>query len=85
MSVEPPVYGDGLLRGGEEAMGGVTPPVWTEQELTVLGEVVRDSLRKTVRRAIDAYVRGGVPRYHAGAEVLTQVEEVEAELRGRRL
>ena len=37
-------------------------PTWTDGELRVLGERVRDFLRDVARRAVTAFVRGGVER-----------------------
>jgi hypothetical protein len=70
-------YGQGFLAGAGTA---TVPPVdWTAQELAVLGEVVRDSLRKTARRGVDAYVRGGVGRETAARRLAELLDDVSKE------
>lgn len=71
-------YGQGFLAG----MGTATVPSadWTEQELTVLGEVIRDEVRKAARRGVEAYVRGGVERKRAEQLVLYGIRRVAGDL-----
>ena len=55
------------------------PGSWTEQDLRILGENVRDYLRKIARRAVAAFVAGGVESGDAKLYVSEDLQQVAAE------
>lgn len=81
---------DGPQTGATHDPSGA--PMWTEAELRVMGEQVRDYLRKVARRAVAAFVRGGIERgtaeLYVHGDLRTVADEVwqppKAEQRGRR-
>jgi hypothetical protein len=58
---------------------GVTPPEWSEAQLRVMGEQIRDYLRKIARRAVAAFMRGGIERRDAELYVHGDLRTVAAE------
>lgn len=55
------------------------PGKWTETELRILGENVRDYLRKVARRAVEAFVAGGIERGDAELYVSEDLAQVARE------
>lgn len=52
---------------------------WTEQDLLILGENVRDYLRKVARRAVKAFVAGGIEAGDAKLYVSEDLHQVGRE------
>jgi hypothetical protein len=63
----------------DAAESGKGPGRWSEQDLRILGERVRDYLRKVARRAVAAFVAGGVERRDAELYVSQDLDQVAGE------
>lgn len=66
------------LQPGTTRDGG-KPPTWTADDLSILGERVRDHLRKVARRAVTAFVCGGIERGDAELYVSEDLAQVARE------
>jgi hypothetical protein len=79
--VEEPGEQTSLLDGPQTGAthDGAGARTWTEGELRVMGEQIRDYLRKVARRAVAAFMRGGIERRDAELYVHGDLRTVAAE------
>lgn len=59
--------------------GGYVPGKWTEHEIGLLGERVRDYLRRVARRAVEAFTAGGLGRGDAKLYVSEDLQQIARE------